>query len=193
MKTEFENYLRTETTLSEAGIRLVSDSAHTRKLRRNEALLTPGEICRHKVFIAKGMLRTYSVKENGSEHIMQFSPEHTWTLDAESYDTQTPSRFYISAVEHSEILLWAKDDFLHLLSELPLLKKYSDQIVSRTMHSTRQRLLTILSGTPEEKYDEFVKYYPNLIMRLPLRMIAAYLGISLKTLTRLRSAQLQRQ
>ncbi|WP_107828476.1 cyclic nucleotide-binding domain-containing protein [Mucilaginibacter yixingensis] len=192
MKTEFESYLRSETALSAAEIRLISDCADTRKLHRNEALLTPGEVCRHKVFIAKGMLRTYSVKEDGSEHILQFSPEHTWTLDAESYDTQTPSRYYISAIENSEVLLWTRNDFLRLLSELPLLKKYADHIVSRTMHSTRQRLHTTLSGTPEEKYDDFVQHYPNLLTRLPLRMIAAYLGISLKTLTRLRSAQLQR-
>jgi CRP/FNR family transcriptional regulator len=53
-------------------------------------------------------------------------------------------------------------------------------------------LFTALSATPEEKYEEFVRTFPDLLSRLPLHMIAAYLGISLKTLTRIRAAQLHR-
>jgi CRP-like cAMP-binding protein len=129
---------------------------------------------------------------DGGEHILQFSPENTWTLDAESYDRQAPSHYNISAVESSELLLWTKDDFNRLLAEVPRLKNFAEQLISRNIYSGRQRLLTTLSATPEEKYEDFVRNSPELLSRLPLRMIAAYLGISLKTLNRVRHAQLLR-
>ncbi|RYJ45458.1 Crp/Fnr family transcriptional regulator [Flavobacterium beibuense] len=192
MHPEFEKYLIANTSLTEDIIRNIGNTATIKTLRRNELLLQAGDICRHKVFIAKGLLRMYSTDANGNEHIVQFSPEHTWTLDVESYDKETPSLINIGATEPTEVLLWTKDDFNRLLNEIPELRKLSQQIISRNIYYSRQRILTTLSGTPEEKYDDFIQRFPNLLSRLPLRMIASYLGMSIKTLTRIRHTQLHR-
>lgn len=192
MTAAIENYLSSKTELTTDDIARVSALAITRKLRRNEHLLREGKVCRHKAFIAGGLLRTFAVKPDGGEHILQFSPEDTWTLDVESYDRQIPSRYNIAAVEPAEVLFWTKGDFNTLLAEIPRLKTLSDQLVSQNIHSSRQRLLTALSGTPEEKYEDFVRNSHGLLSRLPLRMIASYLGVSLKTLNRVRHAQLLR-
>ena len=192
MIIEFESYLRSHAKFSEDDLKRISSLAESRMLHRNDFLLLEGEICRHKTFIVKGMLRVFGTRADGSEHILLFSPEHTWTLDAESYDKQIPSRCNIAAVEESEILMWTKSDFDKLLADIPLLKSFSEQLISRAIHNSRQRLLSALSATPEEKYNDFIRDSPALMKRLPLRMIAAYLGISLKTLTRIRHAQLHR-
>lgn len=192
MHTEFEHYMASQSGLPAEAIRQISGLATVRRLHKNEALLTAGEICRHKVFIAGGLLRTYHIKPDGNEHILHFSPQYTWTLDVESYDKQAPSLVNIEAVERSEVLLWAKPDFDKLLKDIRELKTFSERLISRTIYNNRNRILTILSGTPEERYADFVNTHPDYLARLPLRMIAAYLGISLKTLTRIRHAQLQR-
>ncbi|WEK34976.1 MAG: Crp/Fnr family transcriptional regulator [Candidatus Pseudobacter hemicellulosilyticus] len=189
MTAAFENYLRTQTALNEADIAAVCSLAIPRKLRRNESLLKAGEVCRHKTFILQGLLRTYSAADDGSEPILQFSPELHWTLDAESYNQQLPSRYHIAAVESSELLCWQKSDFEQLLATIPGMKKHAEDIISQNIYLGRQRLLAALSASPEEKYKDFGRTYPDLLSRLPLRMIAAYLGISLKTLTRIRHAQ----
>jgi len=191
MKTAFENYLRQQTGIDEADVKRISDLAIPRTLRRNEFLLREGEVCRHKAFIVSGLLRTFSITPDGNEHILLFSPENTWTLEVESYDRETPARSAIDAIEPSEVLLWNKNDFNGLL-EIPQLRRFSEQLISRSIHSSRQRIITALGATPEEKYEDFVQNYPGLLLRLPLRMIAAYLGVSLKTLTRIRHAQLTR-
>lgn len=192
MATGFETYLRTHTNLSSAEIEQIFSAAIPRSLHRNASLLQEGQTCRHKTFVVKGLLRTFGIVADGSQHILQFSPENTWTLDAESYDRQAPSLFNIAAVERSDLLLWNKTDFDRLLTDIPGLAALSRQLVSRNTYSGRQRLFTTLSATPEEKYEDFVRTFPNLLARLPLHMIAAYLGISLKTLTRIRHAQLHR-
>lgn len=193
MHTEFENYLATQTDLPAETIGQISNLATLRRLNKNEALLHAGEICRHKIFILDGLLRTYHIKPDGNEHILHFSQQNTWTLDVESYDKQMPSLVNIEAVERSAVLLWAKPDFDKLLRDIPELKKFSERLIARTIYHNRNRILTILSGTPEERYADFVNTYPDYLARLPLRMVAAYLGISLKTLTRIRHAQIHRQ
>jgi CRP-like cAMP-binding protein len=155
-------------------------------------LLQQGQVCRYKTFIIKGLLRSFGTAADGSEPILQFSPENSWTLDAESYHLQSPSLFNIAAVERSELLLWTKADFDRLLIEIPELNNFSQQVISSNNYSNRHRLFTTLSATPEEKYEYFVRTFPDLLARLPLHMIAAYLGISLKTLTRIRHAQIHR-
>jgi CRP/FNR family transcriptional regulator len=192
MHTEFEAYLRKQTDLGEDAISEISSLAVSRSLRRNETIFRAGEICRHKAFVAHGLLRTFGISGEGNEYILQFSPENSWTLDAESYDRQIPSRVSIGAVEPSGILLWKKADFDILLNSIPSLKKFSERLISRNMHYSRQRIVTTLSATPEEKYQDFVQTFPDYLSRLPLRMIASYLGISVKTLTRIRHAQIHR-
>ncbi|WP_118953163.1 Crp/Fnr family transcriptional regulator [Taibaiella helva] len=193
MTTGIEAYLHTHTRLSDEEIARIALAATPRSLRRNELLLQEGQICRHKAFVVKGLLRNFGVVADGSEHILQFSPEDTWTLDAESYDRSTPSAFNIAAIEPSELLLWTRPVFNRLLEEIPELHALSLQLISRNGYNSRQRLFAALSATPEEKYNGFVRDCPDLVSRLPLHMIAAYLGISLKTLTRIRHAQWQQR
>ncbi|MFT3981052.1 MAG: Crp/Fnr family transcriptional regulator [Ferruginibacter sp.] len=192
MIAAFQTYLQTNTGIPEEEVERICRHAIQRVLQRNEILLQEGSICRHKTFIVKGLLRTYGVSENGSEHILQFSPENTWTLDVESYDKQIPARFSIAAVEYSEILLWEKNDFMALVDSIPALRDFSQQLISRTIYNSRHRISLVLGATPEEKYDDFIRNHSDLLSRLPLHMIAGYLGISLKTLTRIRHAQLHR-
>lgn len=191
MHIEFETYLKQYNLPDEATCR-ISSLAMSRTLRRNEFWMSAGDICKHKVFVMNGMLRIFNITADGNEHILQFSPEHSWVLDVESYDMQVPSKVNIGAVEPSEILYWHKADFEKLLVEVPELKQYAEQLISRNIHHSRDRILSALGATPEEKYEDFVQKFPNLLNRLPLRMIASYLGVSLKTLTRVRHAQLQR-
>jgi CRP-like cAMP-binding protein len=192
MISGLETYLRTHTSLSNEDIERIHSAAKPRALQRNELLLQQGQVCRHKTFIVKGLLRSFGTAADGSESILHFSPENSWTLDAESYHLLTPSQFSIAAIEASELLLWTKPDFDRLLAEIPELSAFSQQIVSHNNYRSRHRLFTALSATPEEKYEEFVRTSPDLLARLPLHMIAAYLGISLKTLTRIRHAQIHR-
>lgn len=186
-----EQYLKQETGLGKETVQMVYDAAQVKTLRRNELLLEEGGICRHKVLIVSGLLRSYSVSDTGAEHIVQFSPELTWTLDVESYDKATPSRINIGAVEPSQVLLWEKEDFQALLREHPELKQFSERLIARNIYYTRHRMITTLSATPEEKYNDFVGHFPHLLSRVPLWMVASYLGLSLKTITRVRQGLLK--
>ena len=47
-----------------------------------------------------------------------------------------------------------------------------------------------LQLSPKERYDRFMKYFPRLINRVKLKYVAAFLGISIYTLSRIRSQKI---
>ena len=192
MYAEFETYLQDNMQLSDDELRLIHSFAVEKRVRRKQVLLQEGEICRFKIFVCKGILRTYRTREDGTEHIVQFSPENLWVTEPESLHNHTPSRYYIDAVEDSEIIFWTKSDFDTLFAQIPRLKYFTERLISRNVTLGRDRIFSAISATPEEKYDEFVQTYPSVFARVPLHMIASYLGLSLKTLSRVRHAQLKR-
>ena len=189
MFSDFETYIKEHANVSEADIELMRSMAVERTLRRKEFLLQQGEVCRHKIFIAKGLLRTYSAREDGSEHIMRFSPEYSWTTDPESFDDATPSKFNIAALEPSEVVLWTRNDLHYLVANIPGLKAYFEKLIYLSGNAFRKRILSTISLSAEEKYEEFVKNFPDIYTRVPLHMVASYLGVTRETLSRIRHAQ----
>ena len=49
-----------------------------------------------------------------------------------------------------------------------------------------QRIVSTLSATAEEHYLEFLRVYPSIALRVPQSMLAAYLGMSPETVSRIR-------
>lgn len=189
----FETYLRAQNLpLSDADIRQIGAAAIEKTVLRKQLLLQEGEVCQFKYFVVRGFLRTYRTDADGNEHILQFSPELTWSTEAESYTNRTPSAYNLDALEDSQLLMWSRDRFDDLREQIPLLKAFSEQLISQNLFASRNRIYKAISSTPEEKYEDFIRAHPGLIQRVPLRMVASYLGVSLKTLTRIRHAQLQR-
>ncbi len=191
MFAEFETYIKEQAKLSEEDLKLIRSMAVERKVRRKQFLLHEGQVCRYKIFVSKGLLRTYRTREDGSEHVIVFSPENWWTTDPESYDNFTPALYNIDALEDSEVILWTKNDFVDLFARIPGLKAYSEKLISQNFISSRQRIFSAISSTAEEKYDEFIETYPDIFARVPLHMVASYLGVSRKTLSRIRYTQLK--
>lgn len=191
MFAEFERYIKAQVELTDEEIGLFRDTAVERTLRRKEFLLQEGDICRYKTFVSKGFLRTYRTTGNGNEHIMQFSPENNWTTDPESYENFTPSSYNIDALEHTEVVMWTKKDFNYLFDRVPQLKVYSDKLIAFNLSRTRERVFSAISGTAEEKYDEFIRVYPGILTRVPLHMVASFLGVSRETLSRIRHTQVK--
>jgi CRP-like cAMP-binding protein len=178
-------------TFTPAELEKIRSLTQVKKLRRKQFLLQEGDVCQYKIFVLQGLLKTYYLKEDGSEHIMGFAPENTWTTDYHSMTNNIGSRFNIEAMEDTIVVLFTLDNLQILVSCSPGLKAYTDDLIHRSLLSNYDRILTNISATSEEKYQTFVSKFPDLVNRVPLHLIASYLGISRETLSRIRHAQVR--
>jgi CRP-like cAMP-binding protein len=192
MFENFEAYMKSKGAISEEELRLMLAKAVSKKFRRKQLLLREGEICHHKIFVSKGLLRTYLLKEDGTETIMRFAAENSWNVDHESYHFQTPTKYNIEAIEDSEVILWTREHFEALLLVSPLLRELAERLRIDSLHAGQDRILMNISASSEEKYEAFVTAFPDIFRRVPLHMVASYLGVSRETLSRIRHAQMNK-
>ena len=155
-------------------------------LRRRQYLLQEGDVCKYQVFVEKGILRSFTVDEKGAEHILQFATEGWWMADLSSYITGEPSLFNMEALEDAELLLLSKPSWDALLSKIPSFEHYFRILIQNNLIATQKRLMQSLTETAETKYNQFTQTYPDCVQRVPQHMIAAYLGVTRETLSRLR-------
>lgn len=189
----FEAYITPKVDLTKDEFRYLCSLATVKKVRRRQLLLKEGEVCRHKIFITKGLLRTYRLKDDGTEYIMRFTPENSWTVDHESYNNQIPSKYNIDALEDSEIIVWSREAFDELMTAIPALRSFSEKLKESNYDASTERVLMNISYTAEEKYEDFITSFPDIFRRVPLHMVASYLGVSRETLTRVRQARFRQQ
>ena len=189
----FEEYITAHVPFTSAELKLMRSLSIQRTLRRRQLLLREGEVCRHKTFVTNGLLRTYFMRDNGAESIMRFAPEKYWAIDAQSYNNQSPSGYYIEALEDTDVLMWSRESMNELFAVSPAFRSYSEKVKENTLYESQHRVLINISATTEEKYQEFIASFPDVFRRVPLHMVASYLGVSRETLSRIRHGQLKKQ
>jgi len=183
----FEKYLIEKADLSAEEISIVRAVCVEKTIRKRQYLLQEGDVCHLSCFVVKGCLRMYRVGEDGMEHILRFAVENWWMSDRESFVNGNPSKYNIDALEHCEVILIEKTDFLNLLATIPKFKIFIEALLARSYDAIQNRVMGAISYTAEERYLNFVTCFPDIFYRIPLHMIASYLGVSRETLSRIRS------
>ena len=158
----------------------------TIKAPKGTILLKPDEICKVGYKVISGCLKSYVINSSGKEHIIQFGPEDWLISDMESFTHNTKSKIYIDAVEDSELEILDKSyfpEFNEMENEMLLSVSLK---LRNNLIATKNRLISLLSSTSEERYIEFTQTYPQLLQRLPQKLIASYLGMTPEHLSYIR-------
>ncbi|AYA36125.1 Crp/Fnr family transcriptional regulator [Hymenobacter oligotrophus] len=179
-------YFAGRLALSEQQLTAASALFEPRMLRRAEVLVWAGEVARVGAFVAQGCLRAFVVDTKGKEHVVQFAPEQWWVAEQNSLLRREPAMFAIDAVEDSEVLLFDATFYRKLSQITPAFPEFFATLLQNNMRTMQKRLVLTLSASAEQRYLDFLQTYPTLAQRLPQRMIAAYLGVTPESLSRIR-------
>ncbi len=153
---------------------------------KKDFLLEEGDICRHNFFVEKGCLRMYFINDKGTEQITQFAIENWWIADYMSFDRQTPSPFYIQAIENSEIISIDHLQQDELLKAIPKMERYFRLVLQRAYAAHQLRIKFLYDLSKEESYQHFISGFPGFAQRIPQYMLASYLGFTPEYLSEIR-------
>lgn len=164
----------------------IFETGKIKSIAKGTILLREGEVCRFGCRVISGCLKSYLVDRSGKEHIIQFAPENWIITDMESLFYQTPSHIFIEAIEDTEVH-WIQSDMAEVwekTSKEVLLTQI--KMLTRNIITSNKRTRMLLSSSGEERYRDFLSTYPTLAQRLPLKLIASYIGITPEYLSEIR-------
>ncbi|HEY0667739.1 MAG TPA: Crp/Fnr family transcriptional regulator [Sphingobacteriaceae bacterium] len=155
-------------------------------LERDTVVVREGQFANKVFFIAKGSARSYYLKD-GRDITDWFAFENDFICSVNSFFLNTPSSLFIEVLEPSVLLEISREN-VNLLSDKYIeFDRILKLIVTNTMLSLQERIVSIQFENAQQKYENLLKNKPNITQRVNLTHIASFLGITLETLSRIRN------
>jgi CRP-like cAMP-binding protein len=139
-------------------------------------------------FIEKGIARIYYHK-NEKEITEWIAMDEQFFLSITSFFERTPSHLIIHTLEPSEVYGIHHIDLMLLAEKYHDIEKLLRKMVTRSLILSQVRMDAIQFETAQQRYLRLLQVSPNIIQRVPLSYIASFLGVTLETLSRIRSAK----
>jgi CRP-like cAMP-binding protein len=184
----FRQHIEKITPLSNEELDYVLSHFTTKKFKKHQFIIQEGDKVTNDFFILSGCLKSYFTDKNGKEHILAFAMQDWWITDYQAYYYQTKATINVDCIEDSEVLCLSFENREKLCAEMHKIEHYFRKKTNKRNVALQQRILSLLSNNAKEKYDQLLQMYPQLFQKIPKRLIAAYLGVTRETLSRLNSS-----
>ncbi|WP_375579158.1 Crp/Fnr family transcriptional regulator [Marivirga tractuosa] len=154
--------------------------------KKGEIVVREGQFSKKGYLIMQGSSRAYYLKD-GKDISDWFAFENQIMASIVSFFSKEPSPHYVEFIEDSTVIEFTKDTVDMLTNKYHDFERFITKVVTETMLGLCERLYTIQFNRAEERYKHLLTIYPDITNRIPLTHIASYLGITLETLSRIRS------
>ena len=158
-----------------------------KRVLKNQFLIHEGDEVKYEYLVLSGIYKVFYVDAQGKEYIVQFAQENWWMSDYQAFFKQQGATMYIECIEAGEVMFFNLAAREKLAEEFHKMEHFFRVKLTNGYVALQQRIKLLLSSTPKQRYEEFSKSYPNLVQRLPKKLIAEYLGVSREVLSRLYS------
>ncbi|SFE06961.1 cAMP-binding domain of CRP or a regulatory subunit of cAMP-dependent protein kinases [Chitinophaga sp. CF118] len=181
------NHIQKFVSLSEEEQEILQSYIVCQEVNKKDYLLRQGQVCMANYFILKGCFRLYYMNDNGIEQILHFGIDNWWISDYDSLEKETPSEFFLQAVEHARIAVLKKSVQEELFTKIPKMERYFRLVFQKAYTASQQRIKYIYTFSGEERYHHFNKSFPGFVQRIPQYMLASYLGFTPEFLSKVRA------
>ncbi|ETZ21142.1 Crp/Fnr family transcriptional regulator [Pedobacter sp. V48] len=161
--------------------------SHFKKLsfKKGQAIIMEGDEVDCEYFVVSGCLKAFFINDDLKMFILQFAMPTWWASDFNALYNHTKATVNVDCISDAEVLCLSNSDREKLCNEIHKVEHFFRWRTNRGYVAVQKRLLSFMNNDVRYRYEELLKLYPELYNMVPKKLIAAYLGVSRETLSRL--------
>lgn len=187
MQEKLREHIEKIVPLTDEEFALILTRFTLKRFKKHQFLIQQGELVKYNYFLVSGLLKLVYTDEADKEYFLSFAMEDWWETDLQAYYTKTPATLSLECLEDTVVFCLLLEDYHALCAELPQIARFFLQKSMLGSIAAQQRLLSLLTTSAQERYEQLLQKYPVLGQRISKTLLASYLGVSRETLSRLKA------
>ena len=180
------NKIKSRLQLSSEAEEFLYSISKVKTLTKGDVLIRQGEVVKKTFFVTAGCLRSYCIDKNGKEHTLQFAIKDWWISDYIAIHSDELATLTVECLKESKVIEFNAKELDEIHERFPEFESYQRHNLERHVVSLHKRILNQLQLSAAERYDLFLKQYPDIEQYTRNFHIASYLGITQQSLSRIR-------
>ena len=153
--------------------------------RKGQVIISEGDNVHSEYFVIDGCLKSFFINDEVKMFILQFAMSTWWTSDYNALYNGTRATLNLDCITDAEVLCLSGNDRERLCNEIHQVEHFFRWRTNKGYVALQKRLLSFMNNDAKHRYEELMTQYPQLYNIVPKHLIAAYLGVSRETLSRL--------
>lgn len=184
MRTKFNSYIDNVDT--DFWRELCTNHGELRHYDKGEEFITAGTVGRFFGYIQSGALKYVCFSSDGTPHVVGLEYAGHFVCDFPGSLYRQKSRCSIIATVPCDIYCIPTSWIANQISTDAKLRNVIETTTREVFYTLYDRYVDLYAKTPQERYDELIRFDPNLFQLFALKDIASLLNITPTHLSRLR-------
>jgi len=187
MKQKLDDYIRSSLKSPiEEEISAILEIFEPVHLAKGQAFKEADTICRYMGFVVEGAVKHCMNNNNEEELVGMISDKNNLIADMTSTRTNKPTPIAIQAIEPTTLLV-ADMKHVEALFETNLtFNRLVREFMSDSVVNLVKLYILFINGKAKERYRYVIESNPELLKKVPLRVIASMIGVTPTQLSRIR-------
>ena len=181
----FINFLKQFGELPDVVVEAIDTKMQRMELPKKHILLKKGKVCNFLYFIEKGLARNF-FEEDNKELTNDIILEGEILVSFSSFISRKPSLETIELLEDGVLCAIHYDDLQNLYQQFPIMERTGRMIAEHHYNSLAMKSYRLKFSNSSERYQYLFENKIEIVKRVPIGIIASYLGMSIETLSRIR-------
>jgi CRP-like cAMP-binding protein len=152
---------------------------------RGQTIITEGDKVECEYFVVDGCLKSFYINDDMKMFVLQFAMSTWWASDYNALYSGEKAKINVDCLTNAEVLCLSNIDREKLCREIHQVEHFFRWRTNKGYVAAQRRLLSHMNNDAKQRYEELMNQYPALYNMVPKHLIAAYLGVSRETLSRL--------
>lgn len=184
-KETLRQHIAKTITLTEEQFDYFYSHFQPRSYKKGQTIVSVGDVVNCEYFVVEGCLKTFYINDDLKMYILQFAMATWWASDYNALYSGTKATVSVDCITDANVLCLTSADREKLCSEIHAVEHFFRWRTNKGYVASQKRLLSFMNNDARHRYEELLKLYPELYNLVPKNLIAAYLGVSRETLSRL--------